>query len=553
MTAYALLDLHLITPVMVTGPGGGDPNSEVTLPYLPGSAIRGLFVARYTGIKLASKPEFSRLFLNGSVRYLNGYLLQDGKRSLPTPLSWQIVKDSDLGQTKVEVFDIAVQALPEGFKEPFKNLGGSYVRDGSNGYPVKPERQITIHIAREDRQATTQGDSTVFRYDSLAAGQTFRAVVIADDPADLETLRASLPNGTEATMGRSHRAGYGLVCAKWHDTLDGEDGFDLDAFADDDEKGVEEWREYETGEAQQGNLIVTLLSDCLVRETTGGAYSVTLEPVVGQAATTTFARTCVVGGFNRKWNLPLPQGTAIEAGSVFVYDYSPELAAKLAELAVTGVGERTVEGFGRIAVNWQSKPKLEMIKTGPQRIALDVTVSKQLNGNDQTLATTMVQRLAEAQVEQALANRLSHLRIKIDNKTTPSKSQLARLRIVAKQDLRSAVEARAHGRAIQSMQALSAYLDNNRLRKPARDQLQRARIDQKSLLVWLQKLAQEPQTVWHELDFQNAKLQKIGEVEISFSDADAVYYASRLVDAVCRQAAKADVTNTVTSKEENDG
>ena len=50
MRVYAFLDIHLLTPVLVTGPGGGDPNSEITLTYIPGSVVRGLFAGRYAGI-----------------------------------------------------------------------------------------------------------------------------------------------------------------------------------------------------------------------------------------------------------------------------------------------------------------------------------------------------------------------------------------------------------------------------------------------------------------------------------------------------------------------
>ncbi|MCB0132978.1 MAG: hypothetical protein KDD78_19085, partial [Caldilineaceae bacterium] len=106
MSVYAFLDLHLLTPVLVTGPGGGDPNSEITLTYIPGSVVRGLFAGRYGGPKDAGADEFRRLFLDGSVRYLNGYLVHDGQRTLPAPASWQMVKDGDT-EGEVTVYDLA--------------------------------------------------------------------------------------------------------------------------------------------------------------------------------------------------------------------------------------------------------------------------------------------------------------------------------------------------------------------------------------------------------------------------------------------------------------
>lgn len=511
MSAFALLDLHLLTPVMVTGPGGGDPNSEVTLSYIPGSVIRGLMVARYVKEKATDNPEFVRRFLNGEVRYLNGYLLKEGKRTLPSPASWQKVKDSNLQNPggSVKMYDFAVKE-PD-LEDQLSAQESGFFIDREKFLPVQPERHIAVHIARRDRQRPTGQGSTVFRYESLAAGQTFRAVLLADDADDLAALQKSLPSGTEISVGRSHRSGYGLVRVSW--------------------PHVQEQREYsQVAEAVGGNLIVTLLSDCLLRDAQSGAYVTDLSSLVKEKAKAAFVTTRVVGGFNRKWNLPLAQGQAMAAGSVFVYTYDPNLAKKLADWEAKGIGERTVEGFGRIAVNWQSNAVMELSKPTNRPIQFDPTAPKTLKGDALNLAQTLVRRLTENQLESKLSEKLSTLTIE----PRPTNSQLARLRIVAKKDQRAAAEAKSVLQTSSAMTNLAAYLDRETLRKPARDQLQRAKIDGQSLLSWLSALTQNPQSIWTELK----PVKSVGGVSVPLTDADAVYYTARLVDAVCRQASK---------------
>lgn len=524
MTKCAWVDLHLKNPVLVTGPGGGDPNSEITLPYIPGSVLRGMFVAHYPGTKDVQNGEFRRLFFDGGVRYLNGYLYQGGKRSLPTPASWHMIKDSDLGNDLVNVHDLAHNHSGDTTStdnRPLKSLGGSFYTDGDSLFPKDPAQHVAIHIARSDRQRPTAGGSTVFRYDSLAPGQTFRAALLTDEDDAIAALQAMIPDGTELSIGRSHRAGYGLVRITWPDVMD-------------------EWHEYTPQDNPVDDvLVVTLLSDCLVRHPKTGAYVDNLEPILNETALSAFVQTQVVGGFNRKWNLPLPQATAIRAGSVFVYHNSPELFERLHTLQESGLGERTVEGFGRIALNWHTDTKFELSK---REFAPEDDLKEpptELTGSAEAMAKTMVGRLTEIKLENALREHLDDFKITCQ----PSNNQLARLRIVVKKDLREATQARIQGNPQPKMASLRDYLRPNKLRKPARDQLRRAVIKNESLLQWLSALADNPQVVWKRLDIQQTySTIKIGSITQESSEADAVYYSARLVDAICRQAMR-EVSN----------
>ncbi len=67
----------------------------------------------------------------------------------------------------------------------------------------------------------------------------------------------------------------------------------------------------------------------------------------------------MIGGFNRKWGLPLPQALAVRMGSVLVFKDPGCDPTLLDDLEVRGIGERRAEGFGRIAFNRQRVAQLE--------------------------------------------------------------------------------------------------------------------------------------------------------------------------------------------------
>ena len=77
----------------------GDPNTETSLPYVPGAVVRGALAGRYlaqSGHDTGSV--FAECFLHGAVRYLNAYLVYveaqgTERRSLPVPAHWAREKD----------------------------------------------------------------------------------------------------------------------------------------------------------------------------------------------------------------------------------------------------------------------------------------------------------------------------------------------------------------------------------------------------------------------------------------------------------------------------
>jgi len=490
--------LRLLEPVLATRLGGGDPNSAVGFEFVPGSLIRGMIIGRYTREHPADAADttFRCLFLDGSTRFLNAYpQVFTDQRALPTPLSWRKVKDE-----KEPIYDFAVEFQNgnqqwQKAEQPFCHLWLSDEGD-YKAELCKPDSHINIHTAREDRQRTTQGESTVFRYQALAPEQTFCGVILAEQEDDLVALKQWLPEGEIVSLGGSHLAGYGQARLE-------------------QVKIQDDWREYTPVGEDADSIIVTLLSDALIRDPQTGAYVVMLESVLGRAHEQAFVGVRVVGGFNRKWNLPLPQTLAIQAGSVFVYPAQPELLARLQALAVAGIGERRAEGFGRIAVNWHRAAEITPIEKSkpskPQPFTLQDEASTKL-------ARQMVERMLREQLDRAL---IAAANIKIQ--PLPSNAQISRMRIVARRAL-----------AQQQPQIITQYLDE--MKKTAKDQFQHAGIGDERLDDWLRARADNVQSIWELVGVD--RKPTLGGIQPDLTDALALEYTVRLIDRVLRKAQK---------------
>jgi CRISPR-associated protein Csx10 len=494
-------ELYLLEPLLATRLGGGDPNSAVGFEYIPGSMVRGMVIARYRQKRTvdAADATFRRIFLDGHVRFLNAYPQVLGERALPTPLSWRVEKDNDK-----PIYDFAMEAANsdrqwKNVKQPF-----CYLWQDDEGRCktelCSPNRQISIHTARGNRQRTTEGESTVFRYEAISPEQTFCGVILAEEENDLTELKKWMPEGSFFSLGGSHLAGYGQVRLK-------------NVMIQDD------WQEYKPIENEIDRIIVTLLSDVSIRDPRTGAYVTTLEPVLGQLPKEeAFINTHVVGGFNRKWNLPLPQTLAIQAGSVFVYPANQGLLERLHSLVNVGIGERLAEGFGRIAVNWHAAAEIFPVDKSQPIPPMSFVLK---DGACIELAQKMVLRMLREQLDQKLVVAVNGLKMQ-HPPNIPSNAQLSRMRIVARQAFSE-----------KKPQILIQHLGE--MKKAAKDQFQRAWIGNQRLDEWLHSRAGNVQSIWQYIKMDQKP--NIGGIEPDL-EALALEYTIRLIDGLLRKTLK---------------
>jgi CRISPR-associated protein Csx10 len=511
----------LLGPVLVTALEG-DPNSAVAFDYLPGSALRGVLIGAYlrqpgkSNLDAAADPTARRLFLDATTRFLNAYPLDRQKRrSLPTPQSWYQEKDAT---DQDPVYDLAVDngpplTQPKGLTTPFCTLTDVKVR------LLKPDRHIAVHTLRNRRKGRPGPEfGAIYRYEALAPEQTFGGVILCNEANDATTLQALLKGLGEASLGGSRSAGYGRV--RFHEVA-----------------VITDWREagpYPEPEAtDEGLLVVTLLSDMLLRDGNGqfvadpAVVTAALSKRLGVSLTLqrAFLRGSEMGGFNRKWGLPLPQAMAVQMGSVFVYEWPDGLTANAVQtLEWQGLGERRAEGLGRVGVNWHTKAEWEV-----ETIESGKPPPVDLTGNAEAvqLAQQMTERLLRQQLDRALAGRANELGSHVRR---PSNSQLSRLRNMVREALQQPPD--------QGREKMENYLNDLGERQSTRKQFTRDRVAGTILLDWLRMRVEDEQQIWDDLKVDENNLPAIGTVRAERGPELAYEYNLRLIDAVLARAMK---------------
>lgn len=507
-------ELKLQEPVLAAALEG-DPNSAVTLPYIPGSLVRGALIGRYLkqhpNHDLAADPEARRLFFDHQTRFLNAYPQdENGARTLPTPRSWKVQKSR-----KKPIYDLSVTPQPDPDLPPGevwqpKSLRHAFCRlDDDEVTLYRPQTQVNIHTQRDRVMGrATEGSGAVFCYEALAPDQTFAGVILCPADEVAKTLTDILAGGV-LFLGGSRHAGYGLVTV-------------------DDIKSSEEWQEAPSQIADVPcgeRLALTLLSDALLRDARGqyvGALtSACLQKCLGAELTLdaerTHASNGIIGGFNRKWGLPLPQVPVAQAGSVYTFRAEEEISAEqLAGLLARGIGERRVEGFGRLACNWHADYD-ELTRLSPQRE--EYMEEPTLSNSSAEIARRMANRMLRRRLDRQLRERVNSIAVQ----GAITNTQLSQISVLVRSTL-----------AGSDTEALEQHLTE--MEKTAADQFREARVEQQSLLDWLRAVLDEsPADLWERLfktGFQEQSLPAVGGVAASWSGDLPHEYALRLIDGV---------------------
>lgn len=493
--------INLLEPLLATQLGAGEENSSQSFGFIPGSMLRGVLVNLYLQerkrhkqevLDPAQDPVCRRLFFDGATLFLNAYPVdRNGRRALPKPLSWYMQKE-EIECDSGTIYDFAVKTRRYDGR---KAIPGDFCwLYGDEAALIKTGSILAMHNASEERMARSRDRSTVYRYEAIAAGQVFGAVILSENDDDLELLRTMI-DGAETYMGGSRSAGYGRVAFK-------------------ETRISSAWREYEQDfEHKEGLIILTLLSDLILRDN-NGQFTTDLDEITGCKHIRHYGTVKVVGGFNRKWGLPLVQAPALQAGSVFVYPAGGIDGATLRKYLAEGIGERRVEGFGRIAVNLHRQETLKKIM--PEQVS-SPRCNEPLSEESRKLAHIVAARRLKNMLDQKLLEAVDGLSIK----EAPENAQLNRLREVARQAWYK-----------EKPEIISSHLKNL---KAAGEQFKRARVEKRSFFGWLQD-GIEQEKIWS--DYLEVHTPRIAGVKAEITKKIKLEYTVRLLEALLKKTVK---------------
>lgn len=526
ITFEVLLEEPLLVPMLF-----GEANSATSYPYLPGSQIRGALIGQcMRRLNLSAGDVLSndeaKAFFDGRVRCLNAYPMDNqGQRMLPLPASWLAEKRS----SSTAIDDLANLPIPS----EDKHENGSAQKKGVPSFPFcsldkdklatvyDPQRQINVHTMRDPKKGRAHSRyGEVFRYEALDSGLRLQGVILLDvsEAAATQALEKQLIEDLNQTywFGGSRSAGYGkalIHAASVHDAsvVDGTAISSCDALS------------------QPDTFTLTLLSDAILRDKATGQYTnellTTLAESLGVEARQLhiekrFWKTRLVGGFNRRWGLPLDQAVAVAAGSVFVIQSQADIAKEQFQTLLNrGIGDRCVDGFGRLAINWHTSENYHYAILTP------APAERTASHTEESLA------VLQAAVDTIYRQRLDHWLMGAVQTARFTQGplrnhQVAQLRLSIRSGMTKPLQ----------KEPLASQLEAMLSRNTARAQLSSAKLDDKALDAWINAWVKDP-TRWFEQQTSTLEDLTVGDCKPShFPEELSIEYGLRFLDGVLHRA-----------------
>jgi len=252
----------------------------------------------------------------------------------PVPVVWH---RGDKGRGSIVHNTLTAEQVSDDRAKP---MSGWVARSGDGWRHVEPTMEVSTHAVVDDEaRRPTVASGGVYTYIGIAPGTLLCSDIVL--PAG---VRLRLSKGERLRFGRSRKDDFGLV--------------DVVALVDPLPEPMEP-----ASAADPKLLRVWCISDVLLRDKrlapdpSPTALARALSDALAPASFDVLDKGTVSAanrreGFGVAWGRPRPSQVPLRAGSVISLSVTGLVdSGRLAELERDGVGERTVEGYGRIRFN----------------------------------------------------------------------------------------------------------------------------------------------------------------------------------------------------------
>jgi len=242
---------------------------------------------------------------------------------------------------------------------------------------------------------------------------------------------------------------------------------------------------------------------------------------------------------------------AIAMGSTFVVQADGAAATDpIADLEWHGLGERRMDGFGRLAFHaYDTTSTWTAVSSNRKRDVLATAPPKPVELHDAAsiaLANRMTERMTRVRLDDLLSALAAQYAAPApDKRWLPSVSQTTRLRGVFRDELQklaalgaSPAEANVEKLRQAAAKRINDYVNSLKKRRNTRDAFRNQRMANTYLTEWIEKIIDKPEQVWTALGVNSTATAAIGSVRSARSKRLALEYSLRLVHDTLSRAAK---------------
>ncbi|MGB3517665.1 MAG: RAMP superfamily CRISPR-associated protein [Elainellaceae cyanobacterium] len=367
-TTWVCIDLVIeaISPLIIATRTVG--NVVESLDYIPGSHLLRLIVNKLRRSQLLSNEMIGQAIAQKHLLVTPATVDVQESPGRPVPFCWLADKLTGglRNAGKGKVFNQFADDLPnDADNAQLKAEHGYFI--GTSDSPNLPafaavSKGIATHnVIKDDVQRPDTAVGGVFSYEAIAPKTRFRAQLRVR-----HTLAQQIQKAYRDQQSKQPKS------SDWWLSLNGSDR--IGSSKKDDYGDVKLTAQPRSSSGfpaanlpAQSNLYVWLLSDTLIRDqrlrlsTQLNDLQEELAALLGSELTLYKSyqnKICAMQQTNRveswqsSWGLPRPSLVGFKAGSCFIFTVNSEVAAeRLRQLQMTGIGDRTVEGYGQLCFN----------------------------------------------------------------------------------------------------------------------------------------------------------------------------------------------------------